>query len=416
MPQAQSQVNRQLPFILAVLLLPLTLLYRAFAKPLGLFWYLFPFLHRLFPAAASSTRSGPGLSRGATGRRALSPRDTAARFIREFEEEYGPNSLPFYEDGYAQALDAAKKDLRFLLVLLVSREHDDTAPFVRQTLLAKEVADYVSDARNNIILWAGSVQDAEAYQVAAALDCSKFPFAALIAHTPHVSAAAMSVVARVVGPTPPAAFVARLRDAAAQHSATLEQARAARASREAERSLREQQDSAYQRSLAQDRERARQRREEEASRARAEQEARRRLEAKQQREQRRTQWRQWRAQQLSAEPPTGAKNATRVSIRMLSGERVVRRFASDADIDELYAYVECCDLLRAGPENSGPAAVERPEGYEHSYGFRLVSPMPRTVYDPHTGVCIGQQIMGNSNLVVEPLDEDDESESSADED
>jgi FAS-associated factor 2 len=295
-----------------------------------------------------------------------------------------------------------------LLVLLVSREHDDTAPFVRQTLLAKEVVDYIGDTRNNIILWAGTVQDAEAYQVAAALNCSKFPFAALIAHTPHVSSTAMSVVARVVGPSPPAAFVATLRDAAAQHSATLEQARAARASREAERSLREQQDSAYQRSLAQDRERARRRREEEASRARAEQEARQRLEAKQQREQRRTQWRQWRAQQLSAEPPADAKTAIRVSIRMLSGERVVRRFASGADIDELYAYVECCDLLRASVEDSGTKAVARPEGYEHSYGFRLVSPMPRTVYDPHTGVCIGQRIMGNSNLVVEPLDEDDD--------
>ena len=363
---------------------------------------MFPFLPRLIPAISRGTTP----SRSRTGRRPLNSRDTAARFAREFEEEYGTHDLPFYEGGYAQAYDLAKKELKFLMVVLFSPEHDDTSTFVRETLLSQDVVNYVKDPQNKIILWAGNVQDSEAYQVSNTLNCSKFPFAALIVHTPQDSSTSMSTIARVTGLQPASAFVAKLRTAIAQHSAALDRVRATRNEQQATRNLREEQNSAYERSLAQDRERARQRREAAAVQARAEQDARAKANAEEQEVQKIERWKRWRAQSLLAEPGPGATGVTRVSIRLTSGGRVIRKFAENVEMEELYAFVECHDVLEAGEDLS---AVTEPTGYKHKYKFRLVSPMPRVVYDIGSGGTVASKLGRSGNLIVEPInDEDDE--------
>lgn len=407
-PQSESQLNNQPSFIMTLLLLPFNLLYYLISKPLGLFSYLFPFLPTMF-VSRSGTAGRSTTTRNATGRRTLNPRDTAARFIRELEEEYGSSELPFLEMGYAQALDMAKKDLKFLLVILVSTEHDDTASFIQNTLLSSNLTNFIKEPSNGILLWAGNVQDSEAYQVSASLNCTKFPFAVLIAHTPQVSATSMSVVARAVGTTTPTAFVAKLQDAVAQHSDSLNQARASRASRDAERSLREQQNSAYERSLAQDRERARQRREAENARKEAEAAAKKKVQLQEQLERNVQQWKLWRAQSLSEEPGAGAKDAIRVSIRLPSGERLIRKFGPDATMEELYAFVECHKVLK---EMGGQSTtkLQAPEGYEHKFEFRLISPMPRTTYEPDKGVLIGERVGKNSNLIFEPISDEEETD------
>ena len=324
--------------------------------------------------------------------------------MREFEEEYGSHSLQLFDGGYAQAYDLAKKELKFLLVLLISPEHDDTSTFVRETLLSQEVVTYVNDPRNGIILWAGSVQDSEAYQVSNALNCSKFPFAALIAHTPQDSSSSMSTVARITGLLPPSAFVPRLRTAITQHSAALDRVRGARAEQQATRNLREEQNSAYERSLTQDRERTRQRREVEATEERLRQEAVVRQEAEEKKIRDLDQWRRWRAQKIPSEPSNEFKNFSRVSIRMQSGERVIRRFTEDTKTEELYAFVECYETLQSEVSSN----ISEPQGYEHVYNFRLVSPMPRTVYDLESGGTVGSRLGRSGNLIVEPIDSNDE--------
>ena len=353
-----------------------------------------------------SSSSPPARSRqNTTGRQPLNPRDTAARFAREFEEEYGSHSLHFFENGYAQAYDLAKKDLKFLLVVLISPEHDDTSTFVRETLLSQEATEYINDPQNNILLWAGSVQDSEAYQVSSALNCSKFPFTALIAHTSQDSSTSMSTIARITGLLPPSAFVSRLRTAITQQLAALDRVRAARNEQQAARNLREEQNSAYERSLAQDRERVRRRREAEAAKLRAEQEEKAKFEAEEGDRRNLEQWKSWRAQAIAPEPGPEVKDVTRVSIRMTSGERIVRKFAANAETEELYAFVECYDVLQSGDRSS---ASMKPQGYEHVYKFRLVSPMPRTVYDLDARGSIGSRLGRSGNLIVEPISEEDD--------
>lgn len=405
-PQPENETNLSPSPILAILFTPFKLLCRILSGSFRILGYLFPFLPRLlsvFSARTSPTRS----SLNTIGRRPLNPRDTAARFAREFEEEYGAHSLHFFENGYAQAYDSAKGELKFLLVILISPEHDDNSIFIRETLLADTTVNYLNDPQNNILLWAGNVQDSEAYQISNALNCSKFPFSALIAYTPQDSASNMSTIARITGLPPPSTYVPRLRIAIAQHSPLLERVRATRAERHATQSLRNEQNSAYERSLTQDRERARLRREAESAKLKAEQEelAREKLELKKQLQEQ--EWKIWRAQQMSAEPGPEEKAVTRVSIRMRSGERVIRKFAKTATVEELYAFVECYHIILSGKH---PEQALQPEGYKHEYNFRLVSPMPRLVYDLESRGTIGDRLGNNGTLIVESITSDDEEE------
>ncbi|TKA56358.1 hypothetical protein B0A49_10036 [Cryomyces minteri] len=405
-PQPESQVTQQAPWLLSIIFMPFNFAYTIVARIFGTVGYLFPFLPRLL-ARLSASNSSSARRRDTSGRRPLSPRDTAARFIREFEEEYGSHELPFTENGYAQAFDLAKRELKYLLVVLLSPEHDDTSSFVRDTLLSPQVVEFIKKPENNIVLWAGSVQDAEAYQVSNALNCTKFPFVGLIVHTPSVSSTSMSLVARVAGPTLPAQFLAKFGTAISQNNEALVGIRATRAEQAASRRLREDQNSAYERSLAQDRARAQQRRETEAAREIAEKEAKERAEAAEREASNLQQWRTWRAQSIPSEPGPEVRDAVRISVRLPSGERAIRKFRPEADIEELYAWVECYELLQ-NKEEMKEEEVQEPERYQHAYRFRLVSPIPREVYNLHAGGSVKERIGRSGNLIVEPIDEDED--------
>ncbi|KAJ4360539.1 UBX domain-containing protein 10 [Didymosphaeria variabile] len=407
-PQPENQVAIRPPLLLAIFFAPFSLVCSLFSRWFRFVGWMFPPLTRLFGGGGGNAAVAG--RRGATGgRRPLNPRDTAARFIREFEEEYGEHRLPFFENGYAQAFDLAKKKLQFLLVILVSPEHDETASFIRETLLSQEVVDFIRNPDNNIILWAGNVQDPEAYQVSTSLNCTKFPFAGLIVHTPQVSSTAMGIATRITGPTPPTQFISKLRQAIQTHSEPLTRVRAQRAEQQTTRNIREQQNSAYERSLAIDRERARKKKEEAERKAREEKEALERQQATELHAEKLAQWRKWRSSSIAAEPPATEKEVVRISLRMPNADRMVRRFATDAHIEELYAFVECYDVLQTGESTDG---VQEPENFEHEYEFQLVSPMPREVYDLKAGGTIRERIGRSGNLIVERtnVESDDEEE------
>ncbi|MCJ1327707.1 hypothetical protein MMC10_004379 [Thelotrema lepadinum] len=401
-PQPDDRGVHKTPLLITLLFTPVSLVYKLFSTSLSFIGYLFPFLPRLL----SNRNQSRATRRNTTGRRPLNPRDTAARFIREFGEEYGDHRLPFYENGYANAYDLAKKELKYLLVVLLSPEHDDTSTFIREVLLSSQFESLVKNP--NVILWAGTVQDSEAYQVSIGLNCSKFPFAGLIVHTPQDSSTAMSTVARVTGLQPASSFVSKIRTAMSQHETALETARASRQEQQATRNLRQEQESAYERSLAQDRERMRIRREAEAARAREEAEAQAQADAAEKAAQNKEQWKRWKVQSILAEPGAEIKNATRLSIRMPSGDRVIRKFAPEATMEDLYAFVECHDVLDM---DGATSQNEPPKGYRHEYKFNLVSPMPRAVYDLASGGTVAERIGRSGNLIVEStVDEDDDEE------
>jgi len=385
--------------ILSILFTPFSILYRILATILSPIGTVFPFIPRVIARLAPSQRPRPS-------RRSLAPADSARRFIREFSEEYGNNDIPFTESGFNLALDNAKKDFKFLLVVLLSPSHDDTSSWVRDTFLSPQVTSFLASHRNEIILWGGNVQDAEAYQVADTVQCTKFPFAGLVCYTPDSGSTGMSTVMRAAGPLTSSEVVAKLGTAMTAQQGQLSAARLERQQTQASRNLRLEQDSAYERSLAQDRERARLKRKEAETQAKAEKEALRKEQTEQRNARNLQQWKRWRAQSIPSEPDKHTKETIRVSIRLPNGERVIRGFRTDADLEEVYAFVECYDTWKA--DAMSEKEVLEPENFEHTYGFRLVSPMPRTVYTVEEGGSVAERIGKGANLIVEPIGEDDE--------
>ncbi|KAK3331120.1 hypothetical protein B0H66DRAFT_89901 [Apodospora peruviana] len=398
----------QPPFLLTLLFVPFRFGHSLFSGVYRSILYILSYLPRWF-RPRSVTRSFQKGWRTSNGRRAMLPKETAERFRREFEEEYGPNSLPFFEGGHAQALDTAKRDLKFLLTVLISPEHDTTEAFIRDTLLSPEFVNFVNDPANNIILWGGNVLDSEAYQVANEYMCTKYPFSCLICLTPKEGSTRMGIVKRLTGPMTAATYIASIQDAMAKYAPDLDGVRATRAAQDMVRSLISEQDSAYERSLALDRERARQRREAAAAAAAEEKRAREAAEAAERREQQRQQWRKWRATTILPEPDSATKDSVRLALNMPAssgGGRVIRKFASQTTLEELYAFVECHDLLQ---EQSLDEKATRPEDYDHQYAFRIASVMPRETFPPSEMVTIAAKMGRGGSLVVEDIsDEDDE--------
>jgi FAS-associated factor 2 len=423
----QPTTTRRTPFLLAIIFAPFNVGYRAVSTLFRTFLYIFTFLPPSLRPRSITTTMATGF-RGTRGRRMLMPPDTAARFRREFEEEYGTSALPWHEEGFAQALDLAKRDLKFLLAVFMSPEHDDTESFTRTTLLTPEVINFVNDPANNIILWGGNVLDSEAYQVAAEYNCTKFPSSCLVCLTPKEGSTRMSIVKRLAGPLSPSTYLQEIQTAINKYAPDLAGVRAERTAHEVTRSLRTEQDDAYERSLARDRERARQKKEAEAASAAAKKKAQEEAAAAELRERQKQQWRRWRATTIKPEPDTSAnaKDVVRLALMMPEAGRVVRRFSAATTVEELYAFVECYDILTTNPELNGEdekkeapdkdevdLPAEEPEVYVHKYDFRIASPMPRVVYEPKETAILGDQIGRSGNLIVElgtdELDSDSES-------
>ncbi|PKS12090.1 hypothetical protein jhhlp_001386 [Lomentospora prolificans] len=389
-------------FLLTLLFTPFTLGYRVASVGIRLALYILSFLPRPIRPTLLTNAMATGF-RSTTGRRMLLPADTAARFKREFEEEYGPNELPWFDGGFAQAQDLAKKELKFLLFVLVSPEHDETESFTKETLLSPEVVEFLKDPANDIILWGGNVLDSEAYQVSTEYNCTKFPFSGLVCLTPKHGSTRMGTVKRLVGPMPPSRYLGDIRSAIEKYAPELASVRAERAARDAVRNIRTEQDSAYERSLAVDRERARERREAAARAAEEERRLAQEAEEAARKAEKREQWRRWRVGRIAPEPTAGTKDSVRVALKFsdsAGGKRVIRRFEGDATMEELYAFAECHDLLTGGEAYDD---AEEPEDYQHEYQFALASLMPRQVYGPSKTDKMREVIGTSGNLIMEDL-------------
>ncbi|PHH82706.1 hypothetical protein CDD82_5061 [Ophiocordyceps australis] len=411
----QQSVTRRPPWLLGLILVPFGWGCRVASSLFRTICYLLSFLPA--PLRPRSVVAGP---RSPRGRRMLVPRDTAARFKREFDEEYGPNDLSLFEGGLAQAYDLAKKDVKFLLVLLLSPEHDDTPHFVRDTLLAPDVVEFINNPVNNIIIWGGTVLDSEAYQASVEYNCTKFPFTALVCLTPKDGGGTwMAIVKRLAGPMPPATYISELQGAMDRYGGELEVVRAERAAQEMARNIRTEQDSAYERSLAIDRKRTMEKKEAAAAAAEAERRRRQENEALEVLQAKRAQWIAWRANKIIPEPRADDKNVVRVALKMpeaMQTGRIVRRFPPQASVEELYAFVDCYEQLGQSSEaaEAGESKIEKPDDYQHKYKFRIASTLPRRVHEPSTTATLRETIGKSANLIVEEASsEEDEEEASS---
>ncbi|CAG8589461.1 2839_t:CDS:2 [Paraglomus brasilianum] len=161
------------------------------------------------------------ITQNASTRVQQNPRVAAEKFKREFEEKYGQRHPDFFAGGYLQALDQAKRNHQFLVVILQSDEHYNTDKFNSETLTSPQLIDFFRE--NDFIVWGGNVRESEAYQgLSTAENLLVNLTRSLQRHTP---------------------LLARLRSEREAHEAT--------------RALREAQDNAYYASLRADQEKDR---------------------------------------------------------------------------------------------------------------------------------------------------------------
>merc|ERR1719242_778431 len=219
---------------------------RVFTSSLNIFW---SFLSSLMPARVRDQTSG---------------KEEVVQFCREFDETYGATHPPFTRLGYYQALEEAKRDLRFLLVYLHCEDHQDTDRFCREVLSSQTVIQQIQDL--NILFWSCSVRRAEGYKVSQALRENSYPFLALIVLRQH----RMVVVARQEGLVQPEQLTNWLRNTVTEYEAFIVAARADRAERNMDREIRNQQEAEYEETLRRDQERE-ERAREQAERERREQ-------------------------------------------------------------------------------------------------------------------------------------------------
>lgn len=369
----------------------------SFIWPIGFLWRTAWRL--VFFAASFVPFLGTYLLRVTSGRRegrqiAPRPRELKATevFRRDFESTYGTTHPTFHEDGYTQTLNHAKQELKFLLVILQSSEHDDTEAFNRTILSSSEFVAFCN--KHDFLVWAADIKEPEALQVSSTLAATTYPFMGLIVYQqPSVfglggaGPAKMTTVERIEG-WQPLDHVLRLLSAQYERcNPSIMGLRAERAEREAARRIREMQDAAYAESLKVDREKER-RAAEERERVRLEEEA------AQMEKVERAQWEEakqrHRVKLLRALPPepTGPNGIARLSFKLLSGERVVRRFRQTEPVENLYIYVDTLPLARSPPDtedivqdSTSDTLTAGGKFYAHSYDFVLVAPFPRKEYD-----------------------------------
>jgi len=270
--------------------------------------------------------------------------------------------------------------------------------------------------------------------VSNSLTCTKYPFVALIANiaspTPS-SPSQMTLLARIEGPATPAQLTTALTTAVTRTLPALNRRRALLREQNQARELRRMQEEAYTNSLAADRAR------EQAERqALAEQSRQAALEAQRTQTQELTarnkeQWRLWKAADLRKRGIIDMKSeigkTARVAIRLSGGERIVQIFPGEWSVSEVYAFVECYDLLfpspisgitlRSAADTTVVGDFEKPERYEHEFGFRLVMPVVKKTIESG-GMLIKEEseLWPSGNIVVEQLDESDSEESEDEED
>ncbi|TRY63484.1 hypothetical protein TCAL_06854 [Tigriopus californicus] len=308
----------------------------------GVQWLQWPWVASwtLFRATFQSIFGMLGLlpGPGGTGRalaRSANAADDVRRFQSQFEADFGPVHPPFFRGTYSQLLEAAKKDLKFVLVYIHSAEHEDTQAFCRSTLATSGLSDFVT--QRDILFWGVSTDSYEGHRVSQALRESTYPFLAVIVLRQH----RMMLVGRIEGSLSLDELTPRLERIINDNEAFIVAARADREERHLNQTIRQEQDAAFQETLRLDQEKQRKRQEAEEQKQREAEEEQQRLRDEQERKERIQRMKIELVSEIPEEPAKEDAEAVRVLIKLPGGQRLERRFLKSDSLKCLYYYVFC---------------------------------------------------------------------------
>jgi len=330
---------------------------------------------------------GPRLRGGTT---------SGAAFGRALNAAYGAElRLPvFFSGSFAQALQAARLDVKLLVVYLHSENARYTQSFCTQVLSN----DYVCTMLNeNFLLWGGDVMRVETHFVAQMMHARQYPcFCVLLPANPDE----IRVLGALHGEVQVDAAVGLLTTCLDEMDAHRAEIVARREQQAEDRSLREQQDREYQEALEMDRRREEQQQllaqEQREAQRLAEEQLRQEKEALSRHEAQRQELQERRQRQAAELTPEGPEATARISLRLPAGQRVQRRFPKSATLTDVYAWANCAAYL---PENEGRDLVV-PDQFllKTSFPTKDLVEMSSTIED--------LQLAG-TNIVLAAIEDDD---------
>lgn len=303
-------------------------------------------LFRRLAGIAARILGGPGAALAAA------PGATdAARFRSFYGERHGGLPDAFFDGTYLEALAAAQAQARFLLVYLHSEGHPDTAGFCARVLADPR---FPAAAAVDFVLWGAGVTQADGAAAQSALRAPGFPYIAVVqppratvrpnAPRPPLGPAGFGRVLSVraargaaqLDGASAAAWVVSVRQ---RHARLLDSVREARAARDRDRRLIEEQNAEYARSLEADRERERERT---LKAERAEQAERAEREAGEQEEKvaREREERRRRKKEALGDEVESGPGVCKVMLRLPDGTRVNRRFAKEDALEKVFDWAE----------------------------------------------------------------------------
>lgn len=261
------------------------------------------------------------------------PNNVVQSFIETYDQKYGSQHPRFFVGSYNTVLNEAKKELKFLVVYLHSKDHQDTDRFCRQTLSNPDVINYINE---NCIMWACSVDTKEGYQASLSLRENSYPFLALVALCNYK----MTIVGRIEGYHGPEETLRRIQAIMNDNEAFLVVARADRQERNFTQALRQEQDEAYQESLRADREKEERRRREKLLEEERLKEQREADEAEKRRQEELIRRKADAVNHVPQEPSPDEPGLCRILVRLPKGQKLERRFRrSEHTLKDLYYFI-----------------------------------------------------------------------------
>ncbi|XP_078406882.1 FAS-associated factor 2 [Cetorhinus maximus] len=264
--------------------------------------------------------------------RVTDPVGDVVAFIQNFEEQYGRIHPVFYQGTYSQALNDAKRELRYLLVYLHGDDHQDTDEFCRSTICNPEVVNFIN---TRMLFWACSTSKPEGYRVSQALRENTYPFLAMI----MLKEQRMTVVGRLEGLLQAEDFVNQLTFIMDANATYLVSERLDREERNQTQVLRQQQDEAYLASLRADQEKERKRKEAQEKRRKEEEDVRQQILAEERRQRSLQEEKERKSERLPPEPFPDNPDSVKIVFKLPNDTRVERRFLFTQSLTVIYDFL-----------------------------------------------------------------------------
>jgi len=321
---------------------------------------------------------------------------SGAAFSRALMNAYGAQlQLPtFFEGSFTQAFQAARRDLKLLVIYLHSENSRYTQSFCTQVLNNEFIRTMLDE---NFLLWGGDIARMETHQVSQMIHARQYPMFCVVL---PVSVSEIRVIGSLHGEVQLDAAVALLAACLEEMEMHRAEIVARREQQVEDRHLREQQDREYQEALEMDRKREEEQQVQEREQAEAqrvaEEERRQMQEALDRQEAQKRELEERRRRQAATLEVADAEAKSRISLRLPAGQRVQRTFRSTATLADVYAWADSVAYLS---ENAGKG-LEIPAKFtlKTSFPSRDLTEMERTIEE--------LQLSG-SNILLAAIEDDE---------